>query len=186
MKKAKVAIDQDGICKEFDSLCKKYKIQSAVLICENNLVKIDKQTSSATVMMAAHSINKKKEKELFSAIRQLFRVTHLNTKTLKVVADMVEEEAKRQEAIYKEKSLSKKDQAKLNKIRMQKNQCIQEKKYEEAANFRTEERKLLGIESSCIPLKIEVETLDSKPEIKELEDLTNTLLKNIEGWKKNK
>ena len=174
MKKINVSPNVSEMSKDFNALCKKYKLKKAVLVAE----------LGESIVLDVHSTNKKNEEALMNPLRDLLFTTGLNVNALTIVGNFAKEEEKRQELYARENKLSKADKMKLLLIRSEKNEYVHNKQYEKASKARDKELKLLGYPTEKKPTaKLNMEDLtDYKPSVKELEKLTADLISATKGW----
>ena len=187
MKKVHPPLDSAAIGKDFNALCKKHNLPTALLVVERETEQSDKHNKVVDLMYSTKASTKKKEHALMQSARALFDVTGLDNIALEIASELMLSESKKRALFLKEQNLSKKDKARLKKIREEKHKCVEEKNYEKASNLRTEERLILGIEADKIVTPLGLDgVLNYHPSNKELEKITKMLTDSFPGWKLNK
>lgn len=185
MKKNTKKIDFSLIGKEFESLCKKHKLDSAIMVVEHGKEKIDNTANKTDLLISTHSKSKVKEKALHDATMKLFSVIGLNVNALSIAHSFMKEEEKRQDLTIRISKLSKKDKKRLAEIQVEKHALVEKKEYEKAAHLRQEELDLLGYKPEPISSVDEcVLTHQLLPE--DINIITQKLIDSMKGWKLSK
>lgn len=133
------------IDKDFARVCKKHKLEKVAIAIE-----VPAGNGKYTVMSSCHIRKKtasKQEVRFATAVAHLFQAIGFQNKNVEIATSIVRSRRANQPAPSKqEMALSESARKKLFSIRRKKMKLVKEKKYQEAAMLRSEERKILGLQ----------------------------------------